>query len=197
MNRPPLRSTPSQTVGPYFAYGLVATAYGYAGGQVWDAVVAGERATGEHILFEGRVFDGAGEVVPDALVELVQADAQGRYAGRFGEGGMDGFRGVGRVGTGMSTDGRFVFRTVKPGQNERGAPHVNLILFMRGMLRHLYTRVYFSDEERANAGDPVLRAVPEGRRRTLIATRVERAGQIVYELDLHMQGAREAVFFDC
>jgi protocatechuate 3,4-dioxygenase alpha subunit len=184
------RPTPSQTVGPFFGYGLVATDYGYAGGQVWNGVVAGDAVAGEHILLEGRVLDGAGDVVPDALVELVQADAAGNFSIRLEDAGASEFRGAGRVGT---ADGRFAFRTVKPGGRGPGAPHVNLI---RGMLRHLYTRVYFSDEERANAADPALRSLPETRRATLIATRAERAGRIVYEIDIHMQGARETVCFD-
>lgn len=193
--------TPSQTVGPYFAYGLTGTQYGYDFKQPFDDVVAWPHAEGEHILLQGRVFDGDGKEVPDALVEISQADAAGKYAGRSGdpvaEGRRTGFRGFGRVGTGTDPESRYAFRTVKPGVAAAGeAPRIDMIVMMRGMLLHAFTRVYFSDETQANAEDAVLGQVPPERRDTLIAQRTVQGGQVVYRFDIHMQGPKETAFFD-
>jgi protocatechuate 3,4-dioxygenase alpha subunit len=107
------------------------------------------------------------------------------------------FVGFGRCGTGTDPESRFIFDTIKPGPIGDGqAPHVNVILFMRGLLTHVYTRIYFADEAEANAADPVLASLEEPRRRTLIATRESGPGGTVYRLDLHMQGPDETVFFD-
>ncbi len=189
-----LRQTPSQTVGPYFAYGLSPEQYGYdfasiAGGDMAPAEVEGQR-----IRVEGRVFDGAGAVVPDALVEIWQADAQGRYAHPSDPRGSNAsFKGFGRFGTGTDKQNRFIFDTVKPGAIDAGqAPHLNVVLTMRGMLLHAFTRIYFADEA-SNATDPVLHLVPEDRRHTLIAQPI---GGNVYRFDIQMQGAHETVFFD-
>lgn len=188
------RQTPSQTVGPYFAYGLTARQYNYQHSSIADGTVAGEEVEGERIRIEGRVLDGDGSPVPDAMIEIWQADAQGRYAHPADPRGSNaGFTGFGRFGTGTDPSCRFLFDTVKPGASaEGGAPHLNVIVFMRGLLTHVYTRIYFADEASANAGDPVLSAVPEDRRDTLIATR----DGSTYHFDIHMQGDRETVFFD-
>jgi len=190
--------TPSQTVGPFFAYAMTPEQYGYAFKGIAGASLAADDAEGEHIRLEGRVFDGAGEPVSDAVIELWQADAQGRYAHPADPRGSNlPFKGFGRTGTGTDPAHRFVFLTVKPGAPAAGqAPHMNLVVFMRGLLNHCYTRVYFEDEAEANAADPVLRAVPEARRRTLIAERHDGPGGVVYRFDIHMQGAAETVFFD-
>lgn len=193
--------TPSQTVGPYFAYGLTAAQYGYDLDQPFDDVVAYPHAEGEHIRLEGVVYDGEGQPVPDALIEISQPDAHGRPAGRFdsprAEGRRRGFRGFGRVGTGTDLEQRFSFQTVKPGIATPGeAPHIDLIVLMRGLLVHAFTRVYFSDEAEANASDPVLCQVPPERRHTLVAQRREQGGQVFYRFDIHMQGPEETVFFD-
>jgi len=180
--------TPSQTVGPYFAYGLTAEQYRYPNSQIADGVIANESAK-EKIRVEGCVFDGAGDVIPDAMIEVWQADAQGRY-------GVEGFRGFGRVGTGSDRQGRFVFETIKPGRSGRDAPFLTLVVFMRGLLTHVYTRLYFSDEETANADDPTLKIVPPERRRTLIARRDDEGGAVCYRFDIRMQGEDETVFFD-
>ncbi len=174
--------TPSQTVGPYFAYGLTAAQYGYDFDQPFDDMVAWPHAEGEHIRLEGVVYDGDGQPVPDALIEISQVDARGRHAERFdsprAEGRRRGFRGFGRVGTGTDLEQRFSFQTVKPGVATPGeAPHIDLIVLMRGLLVHAFTRVYFSDEAEANASDPVLCQVPAERRRTLIAQRSEQGGR--------------------
>ena len=191
-----LRQTPSQTVGPYFAYGLAPEQYGYqqtltsiAGSQMADS-----DSEGEHIRVEGRVFDGAGNPISDALIEIWQADSMGRYAHPADPRGSNStFKGFGRCGTGTDPQNRFCFDTVRPGQVEPDqAPHLNVIVSMRGMLLHAFTRIYFPGEP-ANSTDKVLNAVPAERRGTLIATR--QSGN-VYRFDIHMQGDKETVFFD-
>ncbi|PYE79156.1 protocatechuate 3,4-dioxygenase subunit alpha [Xylophilus ampelinus] len=193
--------TPSQTVGPYFAYGLTAAQYQYDFDQPFDAVVASAHAEGEQILLEGVVYDGDGQPIADAMIEIQQADAQGRYA-QASEAPrttsrQNGFRGFGRCGTGTDPQHRYVFQTLKPGAHSPAeAPHINLIVLMRGMPLHAFTRVYFSDEAQANARDAVLAAVPAERRPTLVAQRTDAHGRIVYRFDIHMQGPKETVFFD-
>lgn len=190
--------TPSQTVGPFFAFGLTAPQFGY----VYDAIASGdladEQTPGERIHVEGRVLDGAGVAIPDAMIEVWQADSEGRYAHPADtRPSNQNFRGFGRFGTGTDPAGSFVFHTVKPGSVDGvQASHINLIVFMRGMLTHAYTRLYFSDEPQANASDPVLQSVPAERRDTLIATRSDRSGAVVYRFDIRMQGDNETVFFD-
>ncbi|RYY57992.1 MAG: protocatechuate 3,4-dioxygenase subunit alpha, partial [Comamonadaceae bacterium] len=108
-----------------------------------------------------------------------------------------GFRGFGRCGTGTDAQKRFVFHTVKPAAEAPGeAPHINVIVTMRGLLLHAFTRIYFSDEGAANAGDAVLQSVPEARRKTLIAQRTDQGGAVVYRFDIRMQGVDETAFFD-
>ncbi|MGD1880315.1 MAG: protocatechuate 3,4-dioxygenase subunit alpha [Kiloniellaceae bacterium] len=200
--------TPSQTVGPYFAYGLTPEQYSYpALASIASANLRSPDVAGQPIRIEGRVLDGNGDVVNDAMIEIWQADPQGRYAHPAdARGGNIGFKGFGRCGTGTDAENRFVFDTVKPGAvGDRGgddqAPHITVIVFMRGLLSHLYTRIYFADEAEANAKDPVLQSVPAERRGTLIAAlkepgRDEAGGVPVYRFDIHMQGDAETVFFD-
>lgn len=193
-----LKQTPSQTVGPYFAYGLSAPQYGYEFTAIASDEVANDLASGARIRVIGRVLDGAGEPINDAMVEIWQADSEGRYAHPAdGRASNQDFRGFGRCGTGTDLENRFTFRTVKPGSVDGiQAPHINIILFMRGMLIHAYTRLYFSDEAEANGRDPVLNGVPADRRRTLIAQREETPAATIYRFDIHMQGDDETVFFD-
>jgi protocatechuate 3,4-dioxygenase alpha subunit len=193
--------TPSQTVGPYFAYGLTAEQYRYDFDQAFDAVLAYPHAQGEHIRLEGVVYDGDGNPVTDAMIEIHQADASGHYvqasAAPRAAAVQSGFRGFGRTGTGTDPQARFQFDTVKPGVEAAGqAPHIHVIVLMRGMLLHAFTRVYFSDEAQANATDAVLQSVPAERRDTLVAQRSEAGGRVVYRFDIHMQGPQETVFFD-
>ncbi len=192
------KQTPSQTVGPYFAYGLTPEQYGYPHpGIAGPDLLSGEEE-GERIRIEGRVLDGAGEPISDAMIEIWQADAQGRYAHPADPRGSNvSFKGFGRCGTGTDPECRFAFETLKPGSPDAvQAPHINVVLFMRGLLSHAYTRIYFADEAAANAADPVLASVEEARRATLIARREETPTGPLYRFDIHMQGTRETVFFD-
>jgi protocatechuate 3,4-dioxygenase, alpha subunit len=193
-----LRQTPSQTVGPYFAYGLTPEQYGYDFKSIASGALVEGDVPGQRIRIEGRVLDGGGEVAPDAMIEIWQADGEGRYAHPADPRGSNvAFRGFGRVGTGTDAQARFIFDTIKPGSVDgTQAPHVNVILFMRGLLLHAYTRIYFSDEAAANARDPVLMSVPAERRQTLIAVKDETSAGAVYRLDIRMQGPDETVFFD-
>jgi protocatechuate 3,4-dioxygenase alpha subunit len=185
--------TPSQTVGPFFGYGLTPEQYGYPFTSIASGEMAGEPA-GELIRIVGQVIDGEGAPISDAMVELWQADAKGRYAEAREPGRNTGFSGFGRQGTGTDPELRFVFDTLKPGPvDAEQAPHISVIVFMRGLLTHAYTRIYFSDEEQANARDPALNSVPAERRQTLIA---QRQADSVYRFDIRMQGENETVFFD-
>ena len=189
--------TPSQTVGPFFAYGLTAPQYGYDFDGIASDRLTDEQVAGERIRIIGRVLDGAGEPIPDAMIEIWQADSAGRYAHPADpRGSNQGFRGFGRFGTGTDVEHRFTFDTIKPGPVDKQAPHINVIVFMRGMLSHCYTRLYFSDEAEANSRDPVLQSIPAARRGTLIARREDAASGTVYHFDIHMQGDAETVFFD-
>jgi protocatechuate 3,4-dioxygenase alpha subunit len=183
--------TPSQTVGPFYSIGTT---------WLHTHDIAG-KAKGERITITGIVTDGDGKPIPDAFLEVWQANAAGKYdhpEDRQDKPVDPGFGGFGRVPT--DRDGRFAFTTVKPGAvpglgNSLQAPHILVAVFMRGMLRHAFTRIYFSDETAANAGDPVLGLVDDATRRgTLIAARVP--GKPEYRWDVVMQGAGETVFFD-
>src|SRR5919108_1501840 len=187
------KQTPSQTVGPYFAYSLVPEQYGYPFSSIAGSTLVDNEANGERSRIEGRVFDGEGQPISDALIEIWQADAQGRYAHPADPRGTNAsFKGFGRAGTGTDPENRFVFETVKPGSVDgKQAPHINVIVLMRGLLLHAYTRLYFSDETAANTEDPLLASVPANRRNTLIATRERTPGGVVYRFDIHMQGPRE------
>jgi protocatechuate 3,4-dioxygenase alpha subunit len=193
-----LKQTPSQTVGPYFAYALTPEQYGYPFASIAGGTLVRSDTDGERIRIEGRVLDGQGRPISDALIEIWQADARGRYAHPADPRSSNAsFRGFGRVGTGTDPDNRFVFETVKPGSVDGlQAPHVNVLVLMRGLLLHAYTRLYFSDETAAYASDPVLTSVPVERRDTLIARREQTPAGVVYRFDIHMQGQRETVFFD-
>jgi protocatechuate 3,4-dioxygenase alpha subunit len=189
--------TPSQTVGPFFAFALTPDDYDYSALTSNDLVTAD--AVGDPIRIEGRVTDGAGKPVPDAFLELWQADGAGRYAGQGEARPNTSFKGFGRSAT--SGDGLYGFRTVKPGavpgaDGAMQAPHINVGLFARGILRRMFTRIYFADEA-ANATDPILTLVPEDRRQTLIARRDGAVdGMPRYVFDVRLQGDDETVFFE-
>ncbi len=191
--------TPSQTVGPFFAYGLT-PGDKYDWSDAFSNNLVTPDTSGDRIRIEGRVFDGDGTPVPDCLLEIWQADAQGRFADPQDKRALPNatFRGFGRCGT--DPNGTYAFDTIKPGSvpdpdGKPQAPHILVAVFARGMLRHLYTRIYFDDDGR-NASDPVLALVPADRRATLIATRQTGSGKAVYRFDLHLQGETETVFFE-
>jgi protocatechuate 3,4-dioxygenase alpha subunit len=182
-------TTPSQTVGPYFAIGLP-----------WpDGPHAVSPDTPGTITISGSMYDGAGIEVPDFLLETWQADPAGRYADLYGHGGpseMSGFRGFARYGV-ETGDGSFEIVTLKPGRvaDPKGrlqAPHVAVTVMARGMLNRCVTRIYFGDEEEANAEDPILARVPAERRHTLLA---RADGDDGYRFDIRLQGEGETVFF--
>jgi protocatechuate 3,4-dioxygenase, alpha subunit len=201
-----LMQTPSQTVGPFFAYGLTPTQYGYDLPSLFTPVLAGPQAEGEHIYLSGQVFDGAGQSVLDAIVEISQFDARGRAVATAAEAKACDFTGFGRCGTGTLPAHHFAFETVKPGAAvdagssgnaaEGEAPYIDVCVTLRGLLMHVFTRIYFEDETEANRRDPVLANVPEARRPTLLARRSITAAGVQYRFDIHMQGERETVFFD-
>lgn len=206
--------TPSQTVGPYFHYGLA-----WKGGA--DLVTRSEMGArldlippehyllgssnvtgtpqGEVILVAGCVYDAEGKPVPDAMIELWQANAAGRYASpddaREDVPLDQHFVGFGRAST--DAEGVYRFRTIRPGRvpgpgNTLQAPHLALSVFARGVIKRLPTRLYFADGE-GNDTDPILNLVPEARRHTLIA---QRKPDGTWWLDIHLQGTNETVFFD-
>jgi protocatechuate 3,4-dioxygenase alpha subunit len=191
-----IRRTPSQTIGPFFAYTLVAEQYGYDYNSIVNGFLLDQDEEGERIIITGNILDGEGNTVHDALVELWQADGQGMYCSLPINKKNDGFTGFGRLGTGTHATHRFSFITIKPGAvNKQQAPHINVILFLRGSLLPLYTRIYFSDEEEANNNDELLNAVEPGRRQTLIARHIKKRETPEYVFNIHLQGANETVFF--
>lgn len=202
-----LKETVSQTAGPYLHIGMMPSAAGLDGWGEEDAqrnILANEGAKGERIRLEGTVFDGEGVAVRDAQIEIWQANAAGKYdhpADTQDKPVDPAFRGFGRAVSDFKT-GLWWFETVKPGRvmgrhGKPMAPHINLLVFARGINIHLHTRVYFDDEAEANAEDPVLRLIElEPRRATMIAKREEREGRVVYRFDIRIQGEGETVFLD-
>jgi protocatechuate 3,4-dioxygenase, alpha subunit len=203
---PHFPETPSQTAGPYVHIGLIPSQAGFdIFKNNFSSDIAGPSVAGERIVIEGRIFDGAGHVTKDVLIETWQANAAGRYnhlADRQDKPLDQAFRGWARTGTDFET-GVYSIRTIKPGgvAGRKGrktmAPHINFWIVSRGINIGLATRMYFGDEANANAGDPVLNIIeqPE-RRKTLIAPRSARDGATIYTFDVYLQGERETVFFD-
>lgn len=176
------KQTPSQTLGPFFSYGLVPEQYNYRFPSMADNYLfQNSSPEKERIIIKGQVFDGNGDIVSDALIEITQDHT------------LDGF---GRFGTGTERDNRFIFHTIKPESKNGQAPYINVTIMMRGLLSHVFTRIYFPEEADANVTDKVLNLIPKERRKTLIAERKEIGGQIVYQFDIYMQGENETVFFD-
>ncbi len=175
--------TPSQTVGPYFGIGLS-----------WvDGPLVVAAATAGAFWIRGRVTDGANEPVPDALIETWQADPEGGFVDDAGA-VPAGFRGFGRCPT--DRDGQFAILTVRPGRvtdpdGVLQAPHVDVAVFARGLLKQLITRIYFP-ESPSNDSDPVLTSIPDHRRHTLVATKADDG----YRFDIHLQGDDETAFFE-
>lgn len=188
-----MQTTPSQTVGPFFSFGLTTKKCSMRN-------IAGPQARGERVVLTCRVLDGDGVGVPDAMVEIWQADSQGVYnhpddpQQKTVDPACAGF---GRMGT--NEDGICEFETVKPGRvpganGQDQAPHLNLAIFARGMLKQLYTRIYFAGDA-ANQSDPALSLIPTERRQTLMAN-PNPALPGHWNFDLRLQGEQETVFFD-
>ena len=182
-----LLATSNQTVGPYVHIGFA---------HLFRNELAPSGTPGERVTITGRIADGDGNPMTDGIVEIWQADSQGRYAHPESPGGAStsSFKGFGRTPT--DRDGGFRFSTIKPGRvpvpgGALQAPHLSVLIFSRGLLKHLWTRMYFPDDA-ANAEDPILRLVPHDRRATLIARR--EGGGLAWNVVL--QGADETVFFD-
>jgi protocatechuate 3,4-dioxygenase, alpha subunit len=185
-----LKESASQTAGPYVHIGLTPNFCGIAGVYAHDLgrEMLGEKTKGERIVVAGRVFDGGGLVLKDALIEIWQADSAGHY-------NSEGFQGWGRCSTDMDT-GVFKFETIKPGSvphpnGDQQAPHITFWIVARGINLGLNTRMYFADED--NSSDPVLKKIEHKERgNTLVAMR---SGN-TFNFDIHLQGENETVFFD-
>jgi len=185
-DKPASGTTPSQTVGPYFHLGLC---------DPWSvSCLAGPDVKGERVRLTCRVLDGNGYPVDDSMIEIWQADAQGEYAKPTSTSSCPGF---GRMG--VAPDGTCTFETIKPGRvpgpgNSLQAAHLNVMVFARGLLRHLNTRIYFAGDAALEA-DPVLMLVPEDRRYTLLA-QPDLSREGAWRFDIHLRGEHETVFFD-
>lgn len=194
----PLLQTPAQTVGPFFGYALPY--------ELGPELVPGHHP--QSIRLHGTVTDGAGEVVPDALIEIWQADADGRLVAERGSLERDGytFTGFGRAPVNLG--GHFTFTTLKPGPVNGKAPYILVTVFARGLTHHLFTRAYFPEETELHQSDAVLKAVPAERRHTLIAVADRPADGTTltdntaggrarsYRFDIRLQGEGETVFLD-
>jgi protocatechuate 3,4-dioxygenase alpha subunit len=193
-----LKESPSQTAGPYVHIGALPNFAGIDG--VYDEDL-GQRMVlgavrGEQITLRGTVYDSTGAALRDAMVEIWQADAAGLYAGQ--DGADPAFAGWGRQAGDMET-GAFAFETVKPGavsfrDGRMQAPHVSVWIVARGINLGLQTRIYFADEEEANAADPILARIEHRDRIATLMARPE--GQGVYRFDIRLQGENETIFFD-
>jgi protocatechuate 3,4-dioxygenase alpha subunit len=177
--------TPSQTVGPFFAYSLTAKQYGYNYNSIITDSLVDESVEGERILITGRIFDGQGNVIPDAIIELIQY---------FEIDNQEIKSKIARVGTGTSNDSSFTFTTIKPKAINGQTPFIGVIIMMRGSLHHLHTRLYFSDEN--NQQDLLLNSIPQDRRNSLIANKLQKNNQVFYEFNIRMQGENETIFFE-
>lgn len=174
--------TPGQTIGPFYGYALPFE----RGHELVN------QAHPNAVRLHGVVYDGNGAPIPDSMLEIWQADEHGNVAARDGSLVRDGytFTGWGRVA--VDNVGHYTFTTVNPGATEEGkAPFIMLTVFARGLLNRLFTRIYLPEDTEALANDPLLAALPEDRRKTLIATR-EEDGSLRF--DIHLQGDAETVF---
>ncbi len=193
-----LKESPSQTAGPYVHIGALPNFAGIDG--VYPADLGARMITGDvsgnRITLRGTVFDGTGAALKDAMIEIWQADARGRYPGQ--DGADSSFTGWGRQAGDMET-GEFAFETVKPGpvpfrDGRLMAPHVSVWIVARGINLGLQTRMYFADESQANAVDPILARIEHQTRIATLLAHPE--GQGVYRFDIRLQGEAETIFFD-
>ena len=177
-----LTATPGQTFGPFYGYALPFE----KGGELLAPGLPGA------IRLQGTVRDGAGEPIPDALLEIWQADSEGNIPQRTGSLVRDGYTFTGWGRTAVDNTGNYTFTTVNPGPTEEGsAPFISVVIFARGLLNKLHTRMYLPEDQEALAKDPLLSSLPEDRRRTLIATREADGG---LRWDITLQGEDETVF---
>ena len=184
---PAYPQSPSQTVGPFFHYGLIS---------LTSHVLINEKTKGKRITLTGTVYDGDGAPIPDALIEIWQADSSGIYhhsADPHYKDADPNFKGFGRSDT--VKNGQYRFETIKPAvakmDDESQSPFIRARVFARGMLIHASTRIYFSDED--NSRDSIFKTVPEARQPSLVAKLEPNS---VYRFDIYMQGEDETVFFD-
>jgi len=187
-----LTITPSQTVGPFYAYCLAPIGYDFS--PLASQSLATADAVGTRITIKGLLLDGAGEPVPDGLIEIWQPDGEGRFAGHHPALKHSEFKGFGR--TLCDDAGDFSFETVKPGRvmtrdGRLQAPHIAVAIFGKGLNRQLCTRIYF-DDEKSNSADPILNMVPDNLRQSLIATS---SADQSYKIVIRLQGEGETVFF--
>ena len=182
--------TSSQTVGPFFAYGLTAEQYQYDLPSLITGNLRKIEIHGEPISIKGHIFDVNGDALNDAMIEICQADPKGIYS----TDPNGDFFGFGRTGTGSNAEKSFNFHTYKPGKiKEDFAPHINIIIFARGMLNHMFTRMYFPEEEVENKNDSILKQIKPSLRNRLLASKID---ENEYQFDIYLQGDKETVFLD-
>ena len=188
MKKNTLFQTSSQTVGPFFAYGLTAKQYEYDFPSLITGNLRKSKIAGIPISIIGKVFDGKGQSLNDAMIEIWHADPEGNYR----DFDKKDFFGFGRQGTGSEKDNIFKFETYKPGKISKiQSPHINFTIFARGMLNHLFTRMYFPDEE--NQNDFLLEQINSSLHSKLICSKL---GEFDYRFDIFLQGQKESVFLD-
>lgn len=174
--------TPSQTVGPYFAYGLCPELYRYDHNSLIKPSTLTESDPVDAVQVHGFVYDAEKQPINDAMIDIVQhIEGQPRMA---------------RTGTGVHEDFHYSFIASKSSHESSYAPHLNLIVFMRGLLSHVFTRMYFEDEVEANAKDPLLQSLSPKEAKKLMAKPVMIHGQKSYAFDIYMQGEQQTPFFD-
>lgn len=192
------KESPSQTAGPYVHIGCAPNTCGVDGLYATDlgSAMIADDTPGQRITITGHIYDGAGDPLKDALMEIWQADHQGSYSTDAYDNSGTSFTGWRRQITNLET-GRYTFNTIKPGpvpasDGRFQAPHLSFWIVARGINLGLNTRMYFPDESEANAACPVLERTPPQHRDTLIAHRDDQS----YRFDIHLQGDNETVFFD-
>ena len=188
MKKNKLLQTSSQTVGPFFAYSLTSEQYKYDFPSLITGNMRKKEIEGHPVLITGNVFDGKGETIHDAMIEIWHANPYGKYA----ISDQEDFLGFGRQGTGATNDHCFSFNTYKPGKiSHQDSPHINFTIFARGMLNHLFTRMYFPDED--NQNDFVLNQIDFQDRPKLISQKID---EYKYKFDIFLQGENETIFLD-
>ncbi len=196
-----LKETPSQTAGPYVHIGLTPNFCDITGVYESDlgTQMLNDKTLGERITVSGRIFDGAGALVRDAVIEIWQADSAGLYNSPSEMRGTadPNFTGWGRCPT-RAEDGVYSFETIKPGKvpfkdGRKMAPHITFWIVARGINIGLHTRMYFPEEQEANAADPILSRIEHRER---VATLIAARDGAKLNFDIYLQGPKETVFLD-